>query len=72
MTAWIVNTNANLFFDKKTNRKLANTQPSLHFYGMIILMKTKPLCIGMMAAIPKICLRYLRPLSAVQINSGFN
>ena len=35
------------FFDIKKNRKLVNTLPSLHFYGMIILGKTKPLCIGM-------------------------
>ena len=39
--------NANLFFDKKKNRKLANIRPSLHFYGMIILVKKKGLCIGM-------------------------
>ena len=31
MTAWTVNTNANLFFDKK-KRELANIQASLHFY----------------------------------------
>ena len=39
-------TNANLYFDKKKNRELANTLPSLHFYGMIILLK-KGLCRGM-------------------------
>ena len=26
---------------------MANIRPSLHFYGMIILVKTKPLCRGM-------------------------
>ena len=34
-------------FDKKKNRKLANIQASLYFYGMIILVKTKSLCRGM-------------------------
>ena len=29
------------------DKNLANIQPSLHFYGMIILVKTKPLCKGM-------------------------
>ena len=33
--------------DKKKNRKLANIRPSLHFYGMTILVETKPLCKGM-------------------------
>ena len=47
MTGWTVYTNANLFFDKKKKRKLANIWSSLHFYGMIILVKTKPLCKGM-------------------------
>ena len=36
-----------LFFDKKKNRKLANIQPSLQFYDIIILVKTKPFCWGM-------------------------
>ena len=35
------------FVDKKKYRKLSNIQPSFHFYGMIIWVKTKPLCIGM-------------------------
>ena len=52
-TAWPVNTNANLFFDKKKNRKLANIRPSLHFYGMIILVEKGPLQKSGMAAIPK-------------------
>ena len=47
MTGWTVYTNANLFFDKKKKRKLANIQPRLHFYGMIILVKKKGLCVGM-------------------------
>ena len=34
-TAWTDYTNANLFIDKKKNRKLANIPPSSHFYGMI-------------------------------------
>ena len=34
------------FLIKKKNRLLANIQPSLHFYGMIILVK-KGLCRGM-------------------------
>ena len=34
-------------FDKKKNRKFTNIPPSLHFYGMIILVKTKPLWWGM-------------------------
>ena len=38
---WTVYTNENLFFDKKINRKLANIRPSLHFYGMIILVKNR-------------------------------
>ena len=42
-----VYTNANLFFDKKKNRELPNIRPSLHFYGMIILVKKKVLYIGM-------------------------
>ena len=42
-----VYTNAKLFFYEKKNRKLANIRPSLHYYGMIIWLKTKPLCIGM-------------------------
>ena len=46
-TAWTVYTNANLFFDKNKNWELANIQPRLHFYGMIILVKKKGLCIGM-------------------------
>ena len=33
-TAWTIYTNANLFFDKKKNRELANILPSLHFYGL--------------------------------------
>ena len=33
--------------DKKKNRKLVNIWPSLHFYGIIILVKTVPLCRGM-------------------------
>ena len=37
------NTKENLFIDKKKNIKLANIWPSLHFYGMIILVK-KGLC----------------------------
>ena len=47
MTAWTVYTNAKLFFDKKKKRELANIRPSLHFSGMIILVKKKGLCIGM-------------------------
>ena len=47
MTAWPVYTNTNLLFDKKKKKKLANIQPSLKFYGMIILVKTVPLCRGM-------------------------
>ena len=31
----------------KKIRKLANIRPSLQFYGMIILVKIKPLCRGM-------------------------
>ena len=38
-SAWNVYTNANLFFDQKKNRIVANIRPSLHFYGMIILVK---------------------------------
>ena len=34
-TAWPVYTNANLFFDKKKKKELANIRPSLHFYDMI-------------------------------------
>ena len=34
-------------FDEKKKRKLTNTRPSLHFYGMLILVKTKPLSIEM-------------------------
>ena len=33
-------------FTKRKKRELANIQPSLHFYGMIILVKKKVLCIG--------------------------
>ena len=40
-----------LFFYKKKNRKLAKIQPSLQFFGMKILVKTKSLCKGM-AAMP--------------------
>ena len=36
-----------VFSDKQKNRKLANIRPSSQFYGMIILVKTKSLCIGM-------------------------
>ena len=42
MAAWPDNTNANYFFDKKKNSKLAKIQPSLHFYGIIILVKKRP------------------------------
>ena len=42
-----------IIFDKKKNRKQANIQPSLHFYGMMILVKT-PVQRNGMAAIPKI------------------
>ena len=45
-TAWPVQTNANLLFDEKKNRKMANIRPSLHFYGMIFWWK-KGLCRGM-------------------------
>ena len=47
MTAWTIYTNANLLFDKNKNRKLVKIWPSLHFYGMIILVKIKPFCTGM-------------------------
>ena len=47
MTAWTAYTNANLIFDKKKKRELANIQPSLHFYCVIILVKKKGLCTGM-------------------------
>ena len=47
MTAWTVYTYVNLFFDKKKKRELANIQASLHFYGMIILVQKKGLCIVM-------------------------
>ena len=43
----MIYTNANLFLDKKKNRKLANIRSSLQFHGMIILVKTIPLCRGM-------------------------
>ena len=36
-----------LVFDKKKNRKSAIKWSTLQFYGMIILVKTKPLCRGM-------------------------
>ena len=36
-----------LVFDKKKNKKSAIIWSSLQFYGMIILVKTKPLCRGM-------------------------
>ena len=52
-TAWTVYKNANLLFDKKKNRKLANMRPSLPFYGMIILAKKGFLQRKSMAAIPK-------------------
>ena len=35
------------FYDKKKNRKSAIKGSSLQFYGVIILVKTKPLCRGM-------------------------
>ena len=35
-----------LFFDKKKNRKSAIKWSSLQFYGMITLVKSKPLCRG--------------------------
>ena len=38
-----VNTNECLVFDKKKNRKSAIKWSSLQFYGIIILVKTKPL-----------------------------
>ena len=43
----IPNIQMQICFLTKKNRKLANIRPSLHFYGMTILVKTKPLCIGM-------------------------
>ena len=51
MLTILIYKNKNLFFDRKKKRKLANILPRLHFYGMIISVKTKPLCT---AAIPKI------------------
>ena len=48
-TAWTVY----MFFDKKINRELKNIRPSLHFYGMIILLKKGSLHMNGMAAIPK-------------------
>ena len=33
------NNDDDIFFDKKKNGKLENIQPSLHFYGVIILVK---------------------------------
>ena len=53
-TAWPVYTNANLFFDKKKKKKLANIQPSLQFYGRIFWRKKGSLQRNGMAAIPKI------------------
>ena len=44
----------NYFFDKKKNRKFENIWLSLHFCGMIIFIKTKPLCrVNGMTDIPK-------------------
>ena len=46
-------TNANLFFDKKKNRKLDNIRPSVHFYVIIFGKKWSPQRNGM-TVIPKI------------------
>ena len=45
-TARTVYTNANLYFDKKKNRKLANIWPSIYFYGFygVIFWWKKGLC----------------------------
>ena len=55
-TAWTVY----MFFDKKINRELKNIRPSLHFYGMIILLKKGSVLRNGMAAIPKTCFEKLK------------
>ena len=42
LSFWLYHENVNT-----KHRKFANIQVSLHFCGMIILVKTKPLCMGM-------------------------
>ena len=71
MTAWTVNTNANLFFDKKKENWQMYRQAYISIV-MIILVKKKGLCIGL-AWLPFQNLFFFHfPFSIVSISSFDN